>query len=108
MCILTTLSANPTAIKIMTNKRVLRSFLSYVVPSDHPSGNWNFAQFEELQLMVGITACWCWYEALVIADCVAVVGIVVSECPRSTLRGGLHDLPGKLQSANPGGLVHQA
>ena len=58
MCILTCLSTNPTAIKIMSSKRVLRSFLSYVVPSDNPSGNWNFAQFEELQLLVGYCSVW--------------------------------------------------
>lgn len=52
MCILTTLSSDMAAVKIMMDKKVLRSFLAYVVPGDRPFSAWNFAQFEELQLLV--------------------------------------------------------
>lgn len=52
ICILTTLSSDLTAVKIMASKKVLRSLLSYVVQNDKAPENWSSAQFEELQLMV--------------------------------------------------------
>lgn len=52
ICILTTLSSDQTAVRIMTHKKVLRSLLSYVIQNDKAPGSWGPAQFEELQLMV--------------------------------------------------------
>jgi hypothetical protein len=56
MCLLTALSTDQAAVKIMMEKKVLRSFLAYVVQGDKPFSAWNFAQFEELQLLVSIHA----------------------------------------------------
>lgn len=52
ICILTTLSCDQTAVKIMISKKILRSFLSFVIRNDKAVGNWTKAQFEELQLLV--------------------------------------------------------
>ena len=52
MCILATLSSDSAAVKIMTQKKVIRSLLSFVIQNDKVTGTWNSAQFEELQLMV--------------------------------------------------------
>lgn len=59
ICILTTLSTDQAALKIVSGKKVMRSLLSFVVQNDKASGNWNPTQFEELQLLVCIIAILC-------------------------------------------------
>ena len=40
--------------QVMSSQRVVRSLLSFVVQNDKAVGEWSSAQFEELQLLVGV------------------------------------------------------
>lgn len=55
ICIVTTISVDRSAVKIMSSWKVLRSLLSFVIQNDKATGNWSVSQFEELQLLVGMT-----------------------------------------------------
>ena len=59
LCMLSSLSSDQAAAKVMAREKVIRSLLSFVTRNDKVENClWNPAQFEELQLLVSIHVCY--------------------------------------------------
>ena len=67
ICLLSSLSCDVAAWKVMTEEKVIRSLLSFVTRNDKIEAHqWNPAQFEELQLLVSLLYL---YHGLYILTC---------------------------------------
>lgn len=134
-CMLSNLSCDLAAVKVMAEEKVIRSLLSFVTRNDKVEKYlWNPAQFEELQLLVSnhnnIMEIKLWAELRF--DCssyppsnycqtadsfiisptkyIIVVSVLIGPLmfvfSGSILLGGLHDLSGEHSSAHACGVVH--
>jgi hypothetical protein len=66
MVTLTTLSCDPSAVKVLSEQKVMRCLLSFVVKNDHTPSTWSSAHFEELQLLA--LSCLCSLVPLCLED----------------------------------------
>ena len=78
LSILTTLSCDSAAVKVMSREKVVRAMLSFVVTNDKAERTlWNAAQFEELQLLVSKYSVCIYVHVHVRYECLCVTLVIV-------------------------------
>ena len=91
--------------QVLSQQKVMRCFLSFVVRNDHAPTTWSTAQFEELQLLVHMYTYFMCVLSTVHLYC--AVGPVLSVWSCSSVSGGLHGLPGEHSPATSTRMVLQ-